>query len=122
MEHHKFLLHNQDFPIKILCAYGQWHPLLEIPISDNVIVKYTIYLPKIKDINEYDVIVIDDFMKELNKYKELEQMFVKQSHHLNKSIFYVVQNSFYDNIRTISLNCHYIILMKNPRDKSQIMN
>ena len=122
LKHHKLLFHNLDSPIKILWAYGQWQPLLEIPISDNVIVKYVNYLPKIEDIKEYDVIVIDDLMTELNKNKDLEQIFVKKSHHLNKSIFYLVQNLFYDNIRTISLNCQYMILMKNPRDKSQIMN
>ncbi len=25
-------------------------------------------------------------------------------------------------MRTISLNCHYIILLKNPRDKTQVLN
>ena len=116
------MFHNLKSPIKVLWAYGQWQPLLDIPISDNVNVEYINYLPKIENLNNTDVIVIDDLMNELNKDKNLENLFVKKSHHLNKSVFFVVQNLFYDNVRTLSLNTHYMLLMKNPRDKSQIMN
>ena len=122
LKHHKLLFHNLKSPIKVLWAYGQWQPLLDIPISDNVNVEYINYLPKVENLNNTDVIVIDDLMNELNKDKTLENLFIKKSHHLNKSVFFVVQNLFYDNVRTLSLNTHYMLLMKNPRDKSQIMN
>lgn len=44
------------------------------------------------------------------------------SHHNNISVIYLVQNLFHKSKeqRTISLNAHYIILFKNPRDMNQI--
>ena len=110
--------------IKILWAYGQWHHLIDIPLNDHVIIRYIEGLPNDEIINEFkpDIIVIDDLMNEMNKDSKFENIFIKKSHHLNISIFFLVQNLFYNSksMRTISLNCHYIILMKNPRDKSQI--
>jgi nucleoside-triphosphatase THEP1 len=126
LKHHDLLIHNLKSPIKVLWAYGQWQPLLNVPISDNVIVHYIDNLPTVEQIKDYnpDVIVIDDLMNELNKDKNLENLFIKKSHHMNKSVIFVVQNLFYNSplMRTLSLNSHYIMLMKNPRDSSQIMN
>ena len=46
---------------------------------------------------------------------------VHESHHRNISVDFLVQNLFHRNkhIRTISLNAHYMVLFKNPRDASQ---
>jgi hypothetical protein len=54
----------------------------------------------------------------------LTSLFTKGSHHMGISVFFVVQNMFHQGsqMRTISLNSHYIIAMKNPRDKNQIMH
>jgi len=48
-------------------------------------------------------------------------LFTKGSHHRNVSVVLMVQNVFYKNkhVRTISLNTHYMVLFKNPRDASQ---
>jgi len=48
-------------------------------------------------------------------------IFTKISHHRNISILHLTQNLFDKNkyARTISLNAHYIVLFKNPRDASQ---
>ena len=57
---------------------------------------------------------------------EMEQrvasLFTKKSHHRNISVMYIEQNLFHKgkNHRTISLNAHYMVLFKNPRDESQI--
>jgi hypothetical protein len=53
---------------------------------------------------------------------EVLDMFTKGSHHLNFSVILLTQNIFNKgpNTRTISLNAHYIIMFKNPRDRSQI--
>merc|ERR1712179_117733 len=49
--------------------------------------------------------------------------FIEGSHHKNASVFILVQNFFSQmkGLRTLSLNAHYLILMRNPRDNSQIM-
>ncbi len=50
------------------------------------------------------------------------ELFTKGSHHHNLSVILILQNLFYrgKEMRTISLNAHYMVLFKNPRDASQI--
>ena len=49
--------------------------------------------------------------------------FTRGSHHRSLSVIYVVQNLFHQGKggRSISLNSHYLVLFKNPRDKLQIL-
>jgi hypothetical protein len=67
------------------------------------------------------LVVIDDQMTEDGSDKILK-LFTKGSHHRNLSVIYIVQNLFdkAKQHRTISLNTHYLIVFKNPRDNSQI--
>ena len=53
--------------------------------------------------------------------ESIANLFTKGSHHRNISVVFLVQNMFHKNkhIRTISLNSHYMVLFKNPRDASQ---
>lgn len=69
---------------------------------------------------ERNWIILDDLMDEANV--EVSKLFTKGSHHKNLSVFIIVQNLFHQNkvMRTISLNSHYMIIFKNPRDSSQI--
>jgi hypothetical protein len=125
LKHFKILFFNLNIPtLKVLWAYGQWQPLLNVSISDNVIVQYIENIPSKEIIQEFspNVIVFDDLLNEFNKNNDLENFFIKNSHHLNISVMFVVQNFFHKNIRTISLNSQYLILLKNPRDGSQILN
>jgi len=48
-------------------------------------------------------------------------VFTKISHHRNIGVVYLTQNLFDKNkyARTISLNAHYPVLFKNPRDATQ---
>ena len=50
------------------------------------------------------------------------QNFTKGSHHRNLSIWFLMQNFFHKGkeIRSITLNAHFIIMFKNPRDQQQI--
>ena len=61
-------------------------------------------------------------MTEASNNEKLSQIFTKYSHHYNISCIYLLQNLFPKGpqARTISLNAHYIILMKNNRDRAQI--
>ena len=64
-------------------------------------------------------LVLDDLMSETND--DAANLFTKGSHHRNVSVMFLTQNLFYKNrhMRTISLNEHYMILFKNPRDAGQ---
>ena len=79
-------------------------------------------LPRVDDIDPSvrSLIVLDDLMTEANDL--VTSLFTKKSHHNNVSVVYIVQNLFHQTKthRNISLNTHYILLMKNPRDASQI--
>ena len=62
-------------------------------------------------------------MIEAGKDNRIVNLFTKGSHHRNLSVIYVVQNLFHQGKgnRSISLNSHYLVLFKNPRDKLQIL-
>ena len=55
--------------------------------------------------------------------QSVASLFTKKSHHRNISVMYIVQNLFHRGKHhiTISLNAHYMVVFKNPRDVSQIM-
>lgn len=101
---------------KVLWCYGQWQQRF----SKQTDITYHEGL--IEDPSQYDLIIIDDLMNEASTDTRLLNLFTKGSHHLNISVIFIVQNVFHQgkNMRNISLNCHYLLLMKNPRDKAQI--
>lgn len=73
--------------------------------------------------NETDVptlIILDDLMMEADNNKICE-VFTRGSHHRNQSIVMITQNIFFKgkHCRDISLNTKYIVVFKNPRDKTQ---
>lgn len=125
LKNFKACIYNFQQPVlRVLWSYGQWHHFINVKISDNVIVHYHKGIINDNVLNEFKphIIVFDDLLDEIDKNKYLENMFTKKSHHLNISVFFLVQNLFFKTLRTISLNANYIILMKNPRDGAQIMN
>jgi hypothetical protein len=63
-------------------------------------------------------LVIDDQMENA---KQIQPIFTKFTHHRNCSCFYLTQNLFMKDQRTISLNTHVFVLFKCPRDRMQIM-
>ena len=123
-DHRSTISRIDTTPIKVLWAYGAWQGLYDQPIGEGVNVTYVDGLPTEEDLDIHHpkIIVIDDLMTELGGNKNLANLFTKGSHHRNISVIFIVQNIFHQGqqMRTISLNTHYFILMKNPRDKSQI--
>jgi hypothetical protein len=123
LSNYKLLIDINVETLNVMWAYGQWQNLYNSKIP-NVNCRYIEGLPNENEIleNKPDVVVIDDLMTELGSNKKLTNLFTKGSHHLNISIIFISQNLFHQGsqMRTISLNCHYTILMKNPRDKAQI--
>ena len=74
------------------------------------------------DPKERNLIVIDDQMGEAGSHPLIGSLFTKNSHHKNITVIYIVQNLFDKgrHHRTISLNSHYLVLFKNPRDQGQV--
>ena len=110
--------------LNVIWCYGQWQNGYTKQI-DRVKVNYhdglcdEDYLVK----HRPHLVVVDDLMSEVAADKRMADLFTKVSHHENVSVIFIVQNLFYQAkfMRTISINTHYFFLLKNPRDRSQIM-
>mgnify|MGYP006048206395 FL=1 len=53
---------------------------------------------------------------------DVTAIFTKVSHHRSVTVLYMTQNLFFKNkeLRTITLNAHYLVLFKNIRDVGQV--
>ncbi len=107
----------EPVPTKIMYCYGEFQPIF----AKYPHVEFNEGLP---DVTQFDgkeptLLIIDDLMNETNE--SVSAIFTKISHHRNVSVVYITQNMFPKNkhARTISLNSHYMILFKNPRDAGQ---
>ena len=71
---------------------------------------------------ERNLVILDDVMTEAGESKSVASMFTQGSHHRNMTVVFLVQNLFQQakQMRNISLNTHYMVLYKNPRDQGQI--
>jgi hypothetical protein len=83
------------------------------------------YIAGPPDLDDYDgsepsLVIVDDMMREAGSC--VTDLFTKGSHHRNMSVFFITQNLFHQGRgqRDISLNAHYIVFFKNPRDRAQI--
>jgi hypothetical protein len=73
-----------------------------------------------------NLLILDDQMENKATHKRggnaVTKFFTQGLHHRNLTVVYIVQNLFHQDtsMRTISLNTHYMVLFKNPRDATQI--
>lgn len=98
------------------CAY--------IPMNKLENVTYVQGIPN--NINEILIpdclVIIDDFMHELSNSNMLTSLMTKVVHHKSINLIYITQNLFQksnDN-KTRRLNTNYLIIFKNPQDKTQV--
>ena len=72
--------------------------------------------------NHSDLVVIDDWMQELRNDQRINNLFTKGCHHRNLSVIFILQNIFHrgKGLRDMSLNYHYLVMFKSPRDSSQV--
>ena len=103
----------------VIWCYGEWQPLYDEVKSLGVKFHEGVLHNVPKD-GKPRLIIIDDLMREADGH--VVDMFTKGSHHRNLSVIFITQNLFHQNKgqRDISLNAHYIIVFKNPRDGAQI--
>jgi hypothetical protein len=104
---------------EIIWCYGEWQAMY-----DELREEVTFNKGILKDLptdGEPRLIVIDDLMREADG--NVVDLFTKGSHHRNLSVLFLTQNLFHKGKaqRDISLNAHYMIVFKNPRDAGQII-
>jgi hypothetical protein len=111
-------------PQRITYFYGEYQPIFSNfhnvnfiqGLPDNYLSSFSGQYP--------ELVIIDDLMSESSKSELVSNLFTKGSHHRNLSIILITQNFFMrgKESRNITLNSHYIVLFKNPRDKSLASN
>ena len=103
---------------KIFWLYGEYQPVY-IQLSQRFPdISFIEGIPE--NLNEYidskyrNLLVIDDLMPESGNDKRITNLFTKGSHHQNLSVILLLQNLFHNGkeIQNISLNTHYIVLLK----------
>lgn len=111
-------------PEKIIYCYSDWQPLFDEIIKTNNNIEFHQGIKNIDEINSSinNLIIFDDLLNECEKDESILNLFTVHSHHKNISVIIVSQNLFSKGkfFRTISLNSHYLVIFKNPRDKSQL--
>ena len=130
----KSLLENADKtisppPQRIIWCYAQWQPAYEKLMNSLPGIEFVKGIPDDLEEDWYlnetvnNLIVVDDQMAEASSDKRILNLFTKGSHHRNLSVIFLLQNLFHQGkiSRTVSLNSHYLVLFKNPRDKMQVL-
>lgn len=110
----------QPPPEKIYWAYGEWQDAYNYLPSDVILIDGVPDFELFRN-SEQKLLICDDLMQNIGK-NELNQLFCQRSHHSNLSVIHIVQNLFYNNLRNARINSHYLILMKNPSDRLQLIN
>lgn len=129
---HKLLKHKnelfENIPQKIMYCFGEWQALFDTMEAEMDIIFHE-GIPTPLEIDTFSnenhqILIIDDLQNQAASCQTVELLFTRTSHHKNLTVIYLVQNLFNQGkcARNISLNCHYIILFKNLRDKTQISN
>lgn len=115
-------------PVQIMYAYGYWQNKFNEIKEQNPLIEFFDGLPTKQDLDmwavdgHHRILVLDDLMSVAEHDKSTLDLFTKHSHHMNISVFFLVQNLFSGGkyFRTISLQAHYIILFRNRRDENSI--
>lgn len=105
-------------PEEIIYCYGVWQPLFDEIKGVTFHEGFIDVRENIPNDRHHRWLIIDDLMDENNG--QADGLYTKLSHHMNISVFFVVQNFFKKQQRTMSLNTHYLFLFKNPRDSAFI--
>ena len=114
-----------------ILVYDTWQDNYDIMVKNNVIDLCLKGLPNIDYLKEVldehknnggTLMIIDDQMQNVDQI--MVNIFTIYSHHFNMTCLLLTQSLFLSSkeYRTISLNSHYIILMKNTRDSSSVTN
>ncbi len=119
---------KEGFPEKIVWLYGEYQPTYTEILSIFPQIEFIQGIPEnvcdMFDARTRNLCIIDDLMQEGSGDKNICNLFTKTSHHRNLSVIFINQNLFFQGkeSRTISLNAHYIVLFKNPRDKTVVIS
>lgn len=111
---------NVEF-VEVVWFYSEWQDIYQ-SLADQHSVQFVEGPPSMEHFPPNQgakLVVADDFMDQL-KNPEFLKLAIKGSHHRNLSFFLLSQCIFPKNMREISLQAHYCIVMKTARDLAQV--
>lgn len=118
----------ESAPEKILYCHAIDQPLF-LEMEDTLpSIKFHKGIPSVEILEEYshaktcNIIVLDDLMDSVVSNGEMEKLFTLGAHHRRLIVIYLNQKLYCQGskARTISLNTHFLVLMKNPRGLSSL--
>lgn len=123
------IIQNGESVRNVVFYFSTWQPVYGKLKEEKIVSKFVNKCPSnadfIDDVKEYQndggsIVVIDDFMSDINK--DLVEIVTVSSRHMNTSTFILFQSLFPANPlgRQISLNVKYLHVHKNPRENAQI--
>ena len=109
-------------PTKVLWLYAEDQPMYQGMKNVEFIQGVPDDLESRFDTTSNNLLILDDLMTQCHSDERMTRLFSFWIHHKNFSIIFIIHNLFHHGkeMRTLSLNSHYIILFKNPRDRQQI--
>ena len=123
----KTLLQNAETMVdppfeKIFWAYSEWQPAYKDMVGVEFVKGLNEDVVKRENLKGHSCVVIDDLSDEIDG-KFLGALFTKISHHRNLSVIFLLNNLFFKGVKTmrlVSLNTHYMVIFKTPRDQGSI--
>ena len=108
-------------PENIIWCYGMYQPAYDEMQRTIRNITFIEGVPRINP-SIRNLVVLDDLIQEPSNNSRITNLFTKGSHHRNLSVIFLLQNIFHHGrqMRDTSLNSHYLILFKSPRDSSQV--
>jgi hypothetical protein len=106
-------------PTKIIYCYGEYQKELEELSPDvEMIEGFPNDIGVLTKDHSNSLIVLDDLMSQCSNDQRAVDLFTRGSHHTGVPVLYLTQNLFPPGrlSRTISLNSHYMVIFRNPRD------
>ena len=106
-------------PTKVIYMYGVYQKEFdELPPSVELVEGFPDNLSDMVRGHDHSLIVLDDLMSQCSNDQRVADLFTRGSHHHGISVLYLTQNLFPSGklSRTISLNSHYLVIFRNPRD------
>ena len=123
----KLILNRNEFivepPEKIIFHYSEFQSSYDDLIREGV--EFIQGPPsELPDGSKRVLLIIDDLLHETGNSRSMAELFTRGIHHRNTSVIYIIQNLFdrgSSQLRTISLQASALIIMRSPRDSSQIL-
>ena len=123
------IIKNGENIHNVVFCYAAWQNVYTELQEEGVVTKWVNKLPTneefielVRDAKDHggSIVVIDDFMSDINKH--LVEIVTVTARHYNACTFILFQSLFPANplARQISLNVKYIHIHKNPRENAQV--